>query len=320
MKKKLKLACASIIGLMVIVPIVSALTNQPIEVPKGMVTFTFDDGWDTTYAYAYPQMRSYGYKGVVGVITDNVGHKYWNPYGYMSWSQLQTVVNNGWDAISHSVTHPNFDTLNDTQVNYEIQQSQTTLNGNLTGNKGSRFWSQPYDTINANITLKVQQKYDMACFGETTGKNYPNPPMQFDVQRYSVTNATTIAQIKDIVDYAQAYQVWVVFIFHIITPNDTPYDTYVSNSTFASTLAYVHQQNVPVVTFSDVYDSYVSPTTTPTPLPTTTPSATPVPTPTPTPTNQTSQSMTAEQWADYYQWSTNGSALQTYKGMVGIKG
>jgi peptidoglycan/xylan/chitin deacetylase (PgdA/CDA1 family) len=312
---------------LVILPIVSALTNQPVVVPKGMVTITFDDGWDTTYAYAYPQMRAYGYKGVIGVITNDVGQKFWPPYGYCSWSQIQTMVNSGWDAISHSVTHPDFDTLSASQIDYQLAASQSMLNGNLTGNKGSRFWSQPYDTQTVNLTAKVGQYYDMACFSEKTGENYPNPPMQYDVQRYSINNETTIAEIQNEIDYAQAYQVWLVLIFHIIAPPaiGTPYDTYVANSTFAQTLSYIHQQNVPVVTFSDVYDNYVNPTVTPTPSPTATTTPPPTikptvtPTPTPQPTNQTVGNLTAQQWADYYQWSTNGSALQTYKGITGIQ-
>lgn len=324
-KNKKLLSLLIIIPLIVIVPFVSAILNPPIVVPKGMITFTFDDGWDTTYAYAYPQMQAYGYRGVIGVITDSVGTKPWQPYGYASWSQIQTLVNSGWDAISHSVTHPDFNDLTDSQIIYQLQASQQALNGNLTNNKGSRFWSQPYDDFTSdNYTQEIAQYYNMACLSESTGTQTPSQPLQYNIMRYDINNATTLAQIKSEVDYAQAYQVWLVLIIHIITPSDPSASTYILNSTFASTLAYVKQQNVPVVTFSDVYDTYVAPpsstpTASPSPAPSPTVTPTPTITPTPTPTNQTVGNMTAEQWADYYQWSTNGSALQTYKGLVGAK-
>ena len=323
-----KTVISILISLIVLVPIVSALADPPIVVPKGMVTFSFDDGWVTSYTMAYPQMKAYGYKGDIDVITNDTGQQFYPPYGYASWSQIQTMVNSGWDACSHSVSHPDFNTLNASQINYQLQASQQMLLGNLTGNKGYRFWCQPYDDYNpTNYTQQISKYYDMACLSETTGNNMVNPPLQYNIDRYCISNTTTLTQIKNEISYAIANSVWLIIICHIITPSNAFASTYMLNSTFANMLSYVHKENVPVVLLSYVYDTYVAPpvpTPSPTVKPTSTPTASPSPSPTPTitptpsPTPLPSGNMTAEQWADYYRWNTNGSALQNYKKAAGI--
>lgn len=323
MNKKIskKTLALLIVPLIVVIPIVAAFSNPPITVPKGMISLSFDDGWVTTYTMAYPQMQAYGYKGDIDVITNFVGQEFYPPYGYASWSQIQTMVNSGWDACSHSVTHPDFNNLTQGQITYQLQASRQMLLGNLTGNKGYRFWCQPYDDYDpANYTQEIAQYYDMACLSEVTGNQMVNPPLQYNIERYCISNTTTLSQIEGEVNYAVANSVWLILICHIITPSDPFADTYMLNSTFASMLAYIHQENVPVVTFSQVYDTYVAPPTpSPTATATPTPSLTPAPTatPVPTPTSPSQDNLTAQQWADYYKWSTNGSALQTYKNLIG---
>ena len=57
----------------------------------------------------------------------------------------------------------------------------------------------------------------MACLSESSGTKHPSQPIQYNIMRYDINNATTLAQIKNEIDYAQAYQVWLVLIIHIIT-------------------------------------------------------------------------------------------------------
>jgi len=89
----------------------------------------FDDGYESTFLVAYPVMKKMDLTGIVGVVTDVVG-KFTrlgrrSPTRFMTKEQLSTLIDDGWEIASHSVTHPfRFDLLTTEETVYELEESK----------------------------------------------------------------------------------------------------------------------------------------------------------------------------------------------------
>jgi peptidoglycan/xylan/chitin deacetylase (PgdA/CDA1 family) len=57
-----------------------------------MITFCFDDGYQSVYQYAYFILEKYGFVGPVFAISSIIGEA-----GHMDWDQLKELYQNGWE-------------------------------------------------------------------------------------------------------------------------------------------------------------------------------------------------------------------------------
>ncbi|HTS51973.1 MAG TPA: polysaccharide deacetylase family protein [Burkholderiales bacterium] len=71
--------------------------------PNRAVVITMDDGYASTYKYAFPLLKQHGFPATVFVYTDFIGAK-----DALSWSQMREMVASGLiDIQAHSKTHAN---------------------------------------------------------------------------------------------------------------------------------------------------------------------------------------------------------------------
>ncbi len=97
--------------------------------PSKPIIFSFDDGHEDNYHFAYTILRNHGYSGVFYIITGEVG---WD--GQMNWGQLQDMLLHGMQIGSHTVHHVDMgDVLAYSQLEaqQELQISKATLEKNL---------------------------------------------------------------------------------------------------------------------------------------------------------------------------------------------
>ena len=85
-------------------------TNQPI--PENTVALTFDDAYTSVYHTVYPLMQKRGWPFTIFVNTDAIVHEAnlkQAPKGksnkYLTWEQLQELVDDGIEIGNHSATH-----------------------------------------------------------------------------------------------------------------------------------------------------------------------------------------------------------------------
>lgn len=77
------------------------------------VVFSFDDGRADTFTNAFPILNKYGFAATVNITTDFIN----NPHTYknfksagnmaMTWDEILTLQENGWEIASHAHTHIN---------------------------------------------------------------------------------------------------------------------------------------------------------------------------------------------------------------------
>jgi peptidoglycan/xylan/chitin deacetylase (PgdA/CDA1 family) len=75
--------------------------EQNIILPQKSVVLTFDDGWRSQYAYAFPILRKHNYTATFFVFTDAIGQDY-----FLTWDQVRVMNNAGMTIGGHTKSHP----------------------------------------------------------------------------------------------------------------------------------------------------------------------------------------------------------------------
>lgn len=139
------------------------MRNNPEYQPEKAIILVFDDGTITQYNQAYKEMRRYGYKGVIGTITDKVGTR-----GYMNEKQLLELRNNGWEIASHSKTH--------TSNSYQEYKESKEWITNLLGYEPTTY-IHAYNEIN-------NMRYCLTLYTGCTGKSYYLTSKYYQFMKY----------------------------------------------------------------------------------------------------------------------------------------
>src|SRR5205085_484294 len=102
---------------------VQACANQPPPPPPppvptggGVITITFDDGFNTTYQNVNPVLRDLGLRGSVAVNPTPIDEGWGD---YMTLAQVKELHAAGWSVVSHSMTHRDLTTLSAAELDKE---------------------------------------------------------------------------------------------------------------------------------------------------------------------------------------------------------
>ena len=79
-----------------------AFTAGRRQLPRKSVLLTFDDGYKSFVQYARPTLKDYGFGATLFVYSDFIGAG-----SGLSWQELRTLSDQGYDVQAHSKTHAN---------------------------------------------------------------------------------------------------------------------------------------------------------------------------------------------------------------------
>jgi peptidoglycan/xylan/chitin deacetylase (PgdA/CDA1 family) len=79
-----------------------AFTAGRRQLPRKSVLITFDDGYKSFIQYARPILKDYGFGATLFVYSDFLGGS-----SALSWRELRTLTEQGYDVQAHSKTHAN---------------------------------------------------------------------------------------------------------------------------------------------------------------------------------------------------------------------
>ena len=182
-------------------PYVIAAGNQ--EGLPALVSITFDDEERTVYDAGFPILQAQGLPATFYFITEFLN---------VDWiARLNDLQSHGWEIGSHTVTHPFLNTLNYTQLVYEISQSRQDLENaglNVTG------FAYPYGVLGDDDTILnlVGQNYSYARSADPGYNTVDSPQYALFAQMY--THGTPISVVKGWVDTAIAQNKWLVLSLH----------------------------------------------------------------------------------------------------------
>ncbi len=133
---------------------------------KSAFTLSFDDAKISQFTYVRPILNTYGLNATFFLITGEVclDHPNWE-YGY--WWQYDSLAHEGNEIGSHTITHPELDTLAVGSINqpgtldYELYQSKMTIEKMIPGYKCISF-AYPYCVYNNSVINEVSKFYENA--------------------------------------------------------------------------------------------------------------------------------------------------------------
>jgi peptidoglycan/xylan/chitin deacetylase (PgdA/CDA1 family) len=90
--------------------------------PKPLV-LSFDDGYRGDYGAAMPVLRRRGWPAVLNLLVANLHRRGW---GLKTW-MVRRMIQNGWEIDSHTLTHPDLDTVARPRLWREVHTSRVVL-------------------------------------------------------------------------------------------------------------------------------------------------------------------------------------------------
>ena len=235
---------------------------------KPMITLRFDDQRLSVYQNAYPVMDNYGFKGMIAVITGrpNLGNDPDINYGSinadgMTKEQLIEIRNKGWDLVSHTHTHADYDTKSDEYMRADYQKSVDYLRKELGASElSSSVLVSPFNKRNERIA-QIQRKYFDAQLNQF-GYNSHMPRQPEGTWDKGSLWTDLLSQVGDgntadtLIGYAQqaiAKQRWVSVMMHDILPIPTN-STNINVNDFVAFMDWLNANRnlIDVVTITDV--------------------------------------------------------------------
>ncbi|VVB97320.1 Polysaccharide deacetylase [uncultured archaeon] len=215
-------------------PILS-FTTASDDSPIPLVTFVFDDGWESTFVNASPVLNDSMFPGVSAIITDMPG----NGPAYMNWTQIQELQNiYGWEITSHTKSHADMPSLNKSQMESELGGSKTALE-----NKGLDVHNfiSPGGGYNYLTEAYVMRYYDSDRI-VSDGPITP-PYNEFPLYAEIIENTTTLSEAEGWVDSAVNNNSWLILVLHKIVDND-PMAMEWTKSDLASLSRYIESKGI----------------------------------------------------------------------------
>ncbi|MGZ8248101.1 polysaccharide deacetylase family protein [Methylomagnum sp.] len=204
--------------------------------PAGQVSLVFDDGYKSDITTVLPILAAHNIPATSALISSSVGVY----SGTLTYDEAYSLIKAGWDAQSHSITHPDITQLSDIDAKKELADSQATLRAGLSaaalsqGDNSFDSTSQaahfiwPMSALNGNTVGWAQQNYQSGrtVFGGLNGYGlYP-----WMIYSWSMDSATSLADIQTWLNDACVNKRWLVLSSHRVGAPIAGQDNYYSVS------------------------------------------------------------------------------------------
>jgi len=140
---------------------------------------SFDDGYASLAAYAYPVLADLRFTATTFLITDYVGKtntwdvQYtWRRLKHLTWPEIEHWRARGFDFASHSTTHQRLTWLDDTAIETELRGSREALTSRV-GAEAGRAIAYPFGAVNRRVVEFAQQAGYELGFGGVRGNGDP---------------------------------------------------------------------------------------------------------------------------------------------------
>lgn|GEM_PF-2566727 len=198
------------------------IRNPVYEDFKGqaMITFSYDDGWNSIYEYALPLHEKYGIPATFNIIARMVVEEKFHSQ-YFSPEKVIDSAKRGIEIASHSYYHDIALTeKTDEEIHFELSESKKILS-ELAGDVET--FAVPYSLYDDRVKNIAEQYYrGVRVFGQKLN-NIPPDDVYRLYSAVAVTNKTTFEEVKQKIDEAVNKKKWIIIMFHGINPKKETY-------------------------------------------------------------------------------------------------
>lgn len=155
------------------------LTNR-INKDRKAVVITFDDGFRDFYTEAFPILQKYGFTATMFLPTQFINNERskFKDKECLSWNEVRELHRQGLTFGSHTVTHPQLNSLKPNDIEYELRHSKETIEDKI--GEPIESFSYPFafpevdrklKTFLRDVLHKRSYKYGVTTRIGTTTKN-----------------------------------------------------------------------------------------------------------------------------------------------------
>lgn len=212
-------------------------TSTSTQSAGPLLSFNFDDGFESAYLLAHPIVQAAGFKTSQYIITGKMD----NP-GYITREQVLALQAAGDEIGVHTRTHPYLTQLSLVQDMWEIKGAKQDLLD--LGIATTTTFAYPYGNYSPAVEDAVKSA---GFFGARTTKPglNDNSTDPFQLFYVGMNASSTLSGTMHAIDDAIAKKKWIILVFHRV--NETGYEN-VSDAFVKQVVDYVKQKNIPVVT------------------------------------------------------------------------
>jgi peptidoglycan/xylan/chitin deacetylase (PgdA/CDA1 family) len=192
----------------------SLTSYTPVGFNRGLVSLTFDDGWQSQYTNALPLLNSYNDKATFYLVPD-----FLNTMDYLTSAQANALQQAGNEIGSHTMDHPDLTTLSSAALIYQLQQSQQILQAQF-GTTIQDFAS-PYGAYNSQVISAIKQYY-RSHRSTDTGYNSKDNFNMYNIRTQNILSTTTVSEVNTWLQEAKNDKTWLVIVFHQVDTTGQP--------------------------------------------------------------------------------------------------
>jgi len=154
--------------------------------PDKPILFTFDDGYDDNFAYAFPLLVKYGFTGTFFLITEPIDA---GREGYVTWPQVSLMSSMGMDMEPHTYTHPDLTGQSVDYIVWQVIGSKQAIE-ERTG-KTCRFFCYPSGQYDAQVVDVLRSANFWGAVTVQAGVMHTSSGM-FDLARIRVRGSDSL--------------------------------------------------------------------------------------------------------------------------------
>jgi len=169
-----------------------------IDLPERALVLSFDDGHRSNAELATPALAERGQRGVFFVTAGRVGTGDW-----LTWPQLRSMLGQGMEIGSHTLTHPNPSSLGPADLERELAESKRVLEQGLGVPVDSIASPTGYDS--RHFASRARQVGYKAALQGVIGRNRRSTDL-FALRRFVLKRSHSFDLFTELVDpHRRAY-------------------------------------------------------------------------------------------------------------------
>lgn len=207
----------------------------------GMISITFDDGWQSAFDHALPLLKMYDFQATHFIMSDVAEA---GIAEYMDIGALRKLYDTKQEIGSHSLAHCDLTAFHPTVVRHDLEKSKQSLESNKLGRVMSLAY--PYGRFNPAVQ---EQSAQLFAYARSSEPGYND--RYFDsqsVRAMAVLSTTTEAEFKSWIAHAKEHRQWLVLVYQRVNEHG---EYSVPKETLQKHFEIIKQSKLPVQTFTD---------------------------------------------------------------------
>jgi len=206
------------------------------QLSQGIVSVTFDDGWESIYKAGRPLFKKYNIATTQYIVAENARNEV---PGYMTLDEVKELAIDGHEIGSHSLRHCNLAKLSPQNVVYDAQTSKKVLtDAGLTVTD----YAHPYGGYTDETVTMLRQQYSLLRSSDDGFNDRYFDPL--NLRTKAIYKDTSIKEIQAWLNEARTNKQWLILMYHRI---DETGDYTVSSKQLEQQLKMIHESGMHVM-------------------------------------------------------------------------